>query len=260
MADSTAVKALSLLLALGWLIASAYYVTHGYKTRKDAIRQIEAEKEGTYVPPTIKAEARLPRSLEEKLVQIAGREADRSGFDDAEAGPADALGATGPTGDDKALPATGMQEGVDPARQAPPAPTVAGSLFDDPTESDGPVDVPARETSGGTLPIATCLEGISLPCDLVPLVQAGEFDRDPSHLVLITTGFDPSEVARSLRDALVAIGYDFRSTGVASASASRGATHVAITIHDNPSAIYDGSSKRFPSAGIGSVVIELNAG
>lgn len=290
MADFTAVRALAVILLIVWIGASAYYSLGGYRTRKEALKKLEDEREGRYIPPTIKAEAQLPKSLEARLRQIAAQDAqsgigttetdaepqsrvadtpaaaaspasaafepsedintssmlDQSGSDDASSTADDAPMSATPEADEPMLLASSAPDEDRPSE-------TSVSLFD-----SAPSPTP-DDTSGGDAiaTVAEALSGTTLPCDLVPLVAAGIEDLDHHRVDFITRGHLPAAVASALRDELTKAGFEVRATGATTATAVRGATRVKIVVHEHPSGVIEGTAKRFPSASLDSVVVEI---
>lgn len=289
MADSTAVRALAVILLIVWIVASGYYALGGYRTRKEALKKIEDEREGRYIPPTIKAEAQLPKSLEERLRQIAAQDA-QSGVGTTETPAAP----QSPGADTPATAASPAPAAFEPSEDANTSSMLeqsgggaASSTDDGPTSATpeaeesmlfasnasdedrpnepsvslfdaAPSSTPASTAAvGATATVAEALSGTTLPCDLVPLVAAGIEVLDPHRVDFITRGHLPAAVATALRDELIKAGFEFRSTGATTATAVRGDTRVKIVVHEHPSGVIEGTAKRFPSASLDSVVVEI---
>ncbi len=243
-----AVRAFALLITVVWLAASVTYALRGYKTKKEAVTLLEDEREGRYIPETVKAEPLLPKTLEERLLAIAGQEGPI-----AEVGASADASTPPPPPPPPPIGAPGARETSPDAQPIPDAQAAAslGSIF------DAPAPPPPRPAGSGATTVAEALAGIEVPCDLVPLVAADNPVIDPMRVPFMTRGVAPTAVAIALRDALVGGGYEFQSTGPMTAIASRGHTTLSVQVHDAPSTVIVGTEKRFPSATIDSVVVEI---
>jgi hypothetical protein len=270
------------IVVVVWLVGSLYYSVNGFKTRRQAVAQLKDEKAGKYQPESVTVDAVLPRTLEERARAIAEAEA-RGEYDHVPewpTGTAEAPGATTGTpvapesGDapaseaaevtstepPAALPATeALAPPPPPAPAGPPQAAASGpaveampSIFDAPAP---PVEIP----EGSGRPIVELLAGATLPCDLVPLIAAGEAQIDPRRIPFITRGHAPADVARQLRAVLEGIGFEMRPTGPMSATAISDAGVLEMTILDTPMSVFDGTQRRYPSAQVDSVVVELES-
>lgn len=227
-------RTLALVATLLWFTASVVYAMKGFKTKKAAVALMEDERDGKIIPTVIKAEPILPKSLEARLLAMSAK---------------DSL-------DDPELTGGALQQPVATHAAPPPPPGAVDSpmvsIFD-----LAPPPPPPPSGGGGAMTVADALQGVALPCDLVPLVLADNPVIDPHHVTFITRGFQPAAVAVALRDALVTASYEFRSTGPMTAVATRERCTLAVTVHDAPSTELVGNEKRYPSASLDSVVVEI---
>jgi hypothetical protein len=103
------------------------------------------------------------------------------------------------------------------------------------------------------------LNGIELPCGLVPVGDPGGADPD-RYAALVTTSHPPEEVGPALADELERLGYVLFALSDDEAVARRADDLVSLRIHPHaPSAQLDGVVL-FPTAPTGSVAVELWAG
>jgi len=146
-----------------------------------------------------------------------------------------------PTG----APASGAADGEGPA-MAPAAPAPPAASPAAPGADDGPA-----------ASLMEALAGIRLPCDLLPMTVVEGRTLGPRELLLVTSGYTGAEVGRALGDAVAALGYSVTPLGSDRALAARGRDEITITIHDRPDTVLAGRRPAFPTAGAGSVVVEL---
>lgn len=98
--------------------------------------------------------------------------------------------------------------------------------------------------------IAHALAGISMPCDLAPLIRS-EFGDD--HVAFFTDGHDVGRVRDALTVALERLGMDTRALTDTIVVAKREDATVRVTLHAGPTSAID----VFPSLPVGRVVVEL---
>ncbi len=111
----------------------------------------------------------------------------------------------------------------------------------------------SRDASADRSTVATALEGIAMPCGLVPLLDGDSID--PYRVSFVTTGAVPATVATEVADELERLGFTIRTIGASSARATRGATKVDLeVVEDAASARVDGQ-RRFPHVAGGAVVV-----
>jgi hypothetical protein len=102
------------------------------------------------------------------------------------------------------------------------------------------------------------LEGIRLPCDLVPLnIVEGRAPSD-RELALVSTGHPADAVGAALADELERLGYEITTLAPHEAVASKGADRVKVTIHARPDTVLTGKLPTYPTAPPDSVVVELS--
>lgn len=93
------------------------------------------------------------------------------------------------------------------------------------------------------------LQGISLPCDLVPVVEQTGDVAVARRAVLTTTGHPVAEVREGMAQELVRLGYRLRAVSEERLQASGPRADLKVWIHDD--------SARVPSAPQHAVVVEL---
>jgi len=115
-----------------------------------------------------------------------------------------------------------------------------------------------RDTDGQPQPtVAEALEGIALPCDLVPTLMHG--DRvDPYQAAFVTTGFSPATVAAKFADELERLDYTIRSEGDSVAVARRASGEVRIEVYEDAASARVEGQLQFPYVAKGSVAIVVS--
>jgi hypothetical protein len=144
-------------------------------------------------------------------------------------------------------PSSAAGSATDPARPAPAEPAAP------PADRSAPAARPAGDGRPG---LADALNGIRLPCDLVPLT-IGVTDLDPAHVDLVTSGVGPQRVAEELGRELDRLGYEVSDLGAGEYLASRDGTVVRLKIHDRPAVSIGGDGRGFPTAPPDGIVVEL---
>jgi hypothetical protein len=117
-----------------------------------------------------------------------------------------------------------------------------------------PVTAPAAspEPPVERTPLAELVEGISLPCGLLPLVTD---DTDPHRALFTTTGHAAATIATAVADELARLGFEVQPVDDTESVARRGGSQVRVRVHP------DGPATRalFPRAPDHSVVAELTS-
>lgn len=151
-----------------------------------------------------------------------------------------------PPPDPDAPPERADEDVAAPADSSPARPTVPGTIA-----AAGPA------SSGAPPSLADLLQGIALPCDLVPLTQSVTTTGPMTELVAGTTSARADEVGTALADEIERLGYTVSTINdrLALAEGPRGA--VEIEIHPDAGSATDGGALKFPTAESGTVVVEL---
>lgn len=100
-------------------------------------------------------------------------------------------------------PAAAIAEPAPPAEATPPPPAAEPTLqpMPQPAPAATAVDTAARPRSRS---LAEALEGISMPCDLAPLIGGGE--ANPREIAFFTRDVDPEIVGTELGDEFERLG------------------------------------------------------
>ncbi|MEZ5141890.1 MAG: hypothetical protein R2726_05140 [Acidimicrobiales bacterium] len=117
--------------------------------------------------------------------------------------------------------------------------------------SDAPV-APAR-------PVPELLEGIAMPCDLVPVTDEAAVDASFHRVAFHTRSAPPGTVGRELGDALERLGYSLRSTSDTEVVARRGDDVLRVTLHPRADGAQRDGKPAYPSIPPGDVVVEINS-
>lgn len=163
-----------------------------------------------------------------------------------------------------------------PPAPVPPAPIVTPPTTPTPTMAPGPPSSPVAGDQTGRsglfapaaatrLPDATnerptvadLLEGISLPCDLSPIVDTGRA-LDPYRVAFVTNRATPAEVGAGLGDELERLGFSLATVSDTELEATKDGGRVVVTLHPNPSTVTFGAAPAFPNLPSGSVVVEFH--
>jgi hypothetical protein len=131
---------------------------------------------------------------------------------------------------------------------APPAPTV---LSEPPMPPE-----PAVLADATVPPIAEALRGITLPCDLGPLVSNGSIDFQ-RRAVFFASGYPAEVVGAAVAEALQEIGMSFTTLHDDVAVARRGETAVRVTVHPIGIAMKGVADVNYPTAPPNSVVVDF---
>jgi hypothetical protein len=186
--------------------------------------------------------------------------ADADGDGDA---PSDLIRSARPT-------TAGREPTVAPAHPpaAPPVPDVErtpepgarSGLFASAPRSGAPgaADVRSADDSPSEArpTVAQALTGISMPCDLTPVVDTGRL-IDPYRVAFTTETSPAATVGAEIGDELERLGFDLTSTAANQLVATKPDTRVTVTIHTDPSAVMIAEGPAFPNARPGSLVVEF---
>lgn len=115
---------------------------------------------------------------------------------------------------------------------------------------DGPVAVP----------LGTLMAGISLPCDLSPLVSLDDAHLSDVHARFVTSGHDPADVGRQVGDELERLGFVLASLTSNAVRATRDDGRLTVTIHTDPHTAQVDGRRLFPTTTSGDVVVEFTSG
>jgi hypothetical protein len=151
---------------------------------------------------------------------------------------------------------------VIPTPAPQPAPPPSQSPSDDQSGRSGffAPSAPPRPTSDATTArpvVADVLQGISLPCDLSPIVDTGRA-LDPYRVAFVTNRATPAEVGAGVGDELERLGFSLATVSDTELEATKDEGRVVVTLHPNPSTVTFGASPAFPNLPEGSVVVEFH--
>ena len=161
-------------------------------------------------------------------------------------------------------PAGGYRAEADPAAAAPIDHLVAPPPPGDATQ-DGPAasgesraatDAPRTELAVEDRPatLAAAVEGISMPCGLVPV---GGDRLDPRHVAFSTTGHEPATVGTAMADELERLGYAITPLDDRSVRAERPGVELEVKIWSARLDSGEVMAERFPSVGSHALVVDL---
>ena len=161
-------------------------------------------------------------------------------------------------GDDGSLVQAVIREEIERKRRELDEPSGRAGLFaplpgDDAT---GPGGGEASDGSDDRPTVADALTGITLPCDLAPMILDA-LDPDPHRVVFVTVGFEARIVGAKLADELERLGYDLDSASATTATARRDDVLVTIELFEDADQVREGGARLFPSAPGGSVAVEI---
>jgi hypothetical protein len=108
-------------------------------------------------------------------------------------------------------------------------------------------------------PVATLLQGIAMPCDLAPVIDAAAADPTGHRVAFHTTGFDPGEVGRRVGDELERLGFTLRSLSATEIAALRDDDRLEVTLHPMAGKAQRDGSPAYPSLPPTSVVVEFRS-
>jgi hypothetical protein len=118
----------------------------------------------------------------------------------------------------------------------------------------GPAGAGEAEEAGST--VAEVLTGVALPCDLVPIVDAGAI-MNPYRVAFSTHSAPASDVGVAVGDELERLGFSVRSVTSNQLEASKGGDRLTVTIHAEPGHVTVADAPAFPTLPPGSVVVEF---
>jgi hypothetical protein len=146
-------------------------------------------------------------------------------------------------------PAPPTEAGSPPLIPAAPAASTPGpshSIFD---SEPAPAAV--------TKPMAELVKGITLPCDLAPLVDHISRPGVIESVAFVTEGIDSAEVGRALGEELRRLGYELQALDQTEALATRDGDRLKIAVHPDPMTVERQGATAFPTATEGDTVAEL---
>lgn len=155
-------------------------------------------------------------------------------------------------------------EGVAPA-EVPRPPTAPKATEGQPADRSGlfakaaPPPSPGDTPTSGSPPatVAELLEGIELPCDLVPAATTSHYFND--YVVPFTTRrATPAEVGMAFGDELERLGFALRSTSDTEVEATRAEQRLVVTIHPNAAKAGTGGVPWFPHVAPGTVAVVVS--
>jgi hypothetical protein len=143
-----------------------------------------------------------------------------------------------------------------------PSPPPSRSRADDQGGRSGffAPSTPSRPTPDATTArpvVADVLQGISLPCDLSPIVDTGRA-LDPYRVAFVTHRATPAEVGAGVGDELERLGFSLATVSDTELEATKDEGRVVVTLHPDPSTVTFGAAPAFPNLPEGSVVVEFH--
>lgn len=142
--------------------------------------------------------------------------------------------------------AMALSERSDP----PAAPSRTGSIFDEGAAIPSPATGPARA-------VAEVVQGISLPCNLVPVANFVPRPGARDVAVFSTTSHPPQTVGQEIGAELRRLGFDLQARHQTEAVATRDGDTLHVEVHSAPDTVERTGEMAFPTATAGSVVVEL---
>jgi hypothetical protein len=116
-----------------------------------------------------------------------------------------------------------------------------------------PRPTPARSEARRT--VAELLHGITMPCELSPVVTTDRID--PYRVVFSTTSAPAEVVGASVGDELERLGFALTSIADNRLLASMDGEDLTVTLHADPSTVTIGETAAYPTMPSGSVVVEF---
>ncbi len=244
---------MSPLGAILWLWLLVSLSVYGYRLYRRFSRSSEAAADAAVEPGT--GDRARPAGPATALIEnpIAGFEQPPSASESTPGSlptamaPADPPAPVAPV-----LPVSGADAVAPPAPAAPAAP----SWTPPPGGGDIPSAMPASERRAPRRPVSEVVEGIQLPCALVPLV--GDATRlDPFDIAFSTTASDEQTVRGAMAGELVRLGYQVTPSSAHRLNASRADAELAVTVYGDPAKAVEAGRTLYPTAMPGSVVVRM---
>jgi hypothetical protein len=114
-----------------------------------------------------------------------------------------------------------------------------------------------REPAAPRVTVAEALDGIKLPCDLVPTLMQGD-DVDPYKAAFVTSGFSPRTVAANFADELERLDYKIRTDTDNVAIGRRAANEVRVEVFEDAATARVDEQRLFPYVANGSIAIVVS--
>jgi hypothetical protein len=114
------------------------------------------------------------------------------------------------------------------------------------------------EPAAERAPVSALLEGMVMPCDLVPLINV-DVVPSPHHVVFVTTGHAPAEIGSSLGDELERLGFTLRSETDNEVVATRDGASLRVILHPDAATERVDGALRYPSIPGGSTAVEFRS-
>jgi hypothetical protein len=238
----------NVLVGLLWLSVLVSLSVYAYRIYRRLARGPKAEREATddARPGTTPTAPTASGSVNTDLDRVLDQAARSSGRDPSTAiegvPPRDGLGADRPVSD--SAPATdptssaGARSGLFASTAPPSGAPSAGSTGD------------ARAT------VAEMLTGVSMPCDLVPVVDPDGL-VNPYRVAFATQTTPAADVGAAVGDELERLGFALRSVSSNQVEATKADQKLTVTIHQDASAVTAGDGPSYPTLPAGSVVVEF---
>ena len=118
-----------------------------------------------------------------------------------------------------------------------------------------------RSAEAPRLAVARLLEGISLPCDLAPVISADKPVRASVglHVAFSTSGVDPREIGQKLGDELERLGFSVESVSASQVQATRQDGGLLVSLLTDPAKMTREGKQVYPTMPPGSTVVEVES-
>ena len=147
----------------------------------------------------------------------------------------------------------------------PPPPSEPSAVVSPPERSDNETDptngaavavmAPTEPGRPRVHSLADAVEGISMPCDLAPLMGVGPLE--PREVAFFTTGYSPSTVGAALSDEFEHLGYEITPLDDRSIRAVRGPNAIEARLLSHELTTPEVMRELHPSAPADALVVEM---
>jgi hypothetical protein len=105
--------------------------------------------------------------------------------------------------------------------------------------------------------VADVLSGITMPCDLAPVIDPTRI-ADPFRVAFSTHTATAATVGAAVGDELERLQFALQSTSANQLAATKAGQQVVVTIHPDPESVQFGEGRAFPTMPPDSVVVEFH--
>jgi hypothetical protein len=231
----------NVLVGLLWLSVLASLSVYAYRIYRRVTRGPKSVREAAEKEAPVSASAGTTTGspVETDLDRVLDRAAKQE------------TGASRSSGD--ATPGRGVTDDA-PAPAAPPGARsgLFASTSQPPTTTDD-ANAPSDETRST---VAAMLSGVSMPCDLVPIVDADAV-VNPYRVAFSTHTAPAADVGAAVGDELERLGFALRSVTSNQVEATKDEQRLTVTIHADASTATVADAAAYPNLPPGSVVVEF---